>query len=313
MLDAPPDAAAGGWELVLTGSDGGREPQRFSLLREEGESALWLIEHPEDPRIVGVRTAVTETNAELVDVQRELVRERSRLAAALREVERSNRALDEFAHAVSHDLRAPLRSIGNYAQWVEEDAGAPLAAPAAEHLAMLRAQVARMERMIQGVLAYARAGRATATMEQVDLADVVRDVVSLLAPPDSVSVGAAGALPTLVTERAPLQQVVLNLVANAIAHGGPSVRVAIAARDSGPAVEVSVRDDGPGVPPELRERVWQLFHAGTGSAKAGGTGIGLAAVKRLVEDRGGRAWVADSGGPGADFRFTWPKEPTTGK
>jgi signal transduction histidine kinase len=111
-----------------------------------------------------------------------------------------------------------------------------------------------------------------------------------------------------MTERAPLQQVLLNLVANAITHGGDGVRIAITAEDRGREIEVAVADDGPGLPPLMRERIWELFHTGATGAKGGGAGIGLAVVRRLVEDRGGRAWVAESSGPGTTFRFIWPKE-----
>ena len=297
-----------GWELILCAGDTALDPRRFTLLRDPAAGGWWLLEQPADPGVDAARVAVMEVNTELVDTQRELVREQHRLSAALRELERSNRSLDEFAHAVSHDLRAPLRSIAYYGKWLEEDAGPALAGDARAHLEKIQAQTSRMQAMIEGVLQYARAGRLRSLPETVHLDALIEEVAHLLAPPPSVRISADGPLPTLVTERAPLQQVLLNLVANAITHGGDAVQVTITAEDRGRDIEVAVADDGPGIPPVMRERVWELFHTGATGARGGGTGIGLAVVRRLVEDRGGRAWVAESSGPGTTFRFIWPKE-----
>lgn len=297
-----------GWELILCAGDTVLDPRRFTLLRDEPTGGWWVMEHPGDPGVDSARVAVMEVNTELVETQRELVREQHRLSAVLRDLERSNRALDEFAHAVSHDLRAPLRSIAYYAKWIEEDAQPALGGDARAHLEKIQAQAGRMQAMIEGVLQYARAGRLRSQAEVVHLDVLVDDVVQFLAPPPSVRIRADGPLPTLVTERAPLQQVLLNLVANAVTHGGEGVQVAITAEDRGREIEVAVADDGPGIPPLMRDRIWELFHTGATGAKGGGTGIGLAVVRRLVEDRGGRAWVAESSGPGTTFRFTWPKE-----
>ena len=291
------------WELVLAGDEAVSEPRRFSLLREEGDDGLWLVEHPEDPRMAEVRSGVMDVNTALVETQRELVRERSRLQRVMNELERSNQALDEFAHVVSHDLKAPLRSIGSYAAWAAEDMGPAAGAGSAAHLEQLRAQVVRMNAMIDGVLGYARAGRAGSQPERVDLGALVADIAATLSPGPAVRIGTAGDLPELVAERVPLQQVMMNLIANALAHGGPAVQVTVGADQRGPWTELSVSDDGPGVPEAQRDRIWELFSTAGGS---GGTGIGLAVVKRLVEDRGGRVWVTDHAGGGASFHFTWP-------
>lgn len=308
MLDA---GEAIGWELILCAGDTSLEPRRFSLLRSDDAPELWLVEHPEDARVDAIRTAVTEVNSALVQTQRDLVREQARLAAVMTELERSNRALDDFAHVVSHDLRAPLRNLGNYSTWIEEDLG-EAAAPAARHLAGLRAQVARLQRMVDGVLRLARNTRLQAQPEEVDVGAVVAEVTEMLAPPAGVRVTVDGELPTLRTERVPLLQVLLNLIANAIAHGGEGVHVRVSAVDRGANTELTVADSGPGVPPAMRDRVWGLFHTGASGAESRGAGIGLAIVKRLVEDRGGRAWVDEAPGGGAAFHFTWPKQSRRG-
>ena len=248
-----------------------------------------------------------ERNAQIEAQNEELLAATNALHARQEELERSNRALDEFAHVVSHDLKAPLRAIANYASWIEEDTGPLLGDEAAAHLELLRVQVQRMRALIDGLLEYARAGRVAHRPEPVDLGELVREVIELLDPPPTVAIDVAGGLPTLRTDRAPLRQVLQNLVDNAIAHADAAQpRVTISVRPGGAQVEVTVADNGPGVPPRLRERIWTLFHTTGPKGGRGGTGIGLAVVRRLVEARGGRTWVEDSGEGGAAFRFLWP-------
>ena len=95
------------YELVLDGSGTASEPRRFSVLRDGDADVIWVIEHPIDPHLGDVQQQFSEVNSELAGAHRALVRERGRL--------------DEFAHAISHDLKAPLRSVANYARWIEED------------------------------------------------------------------------------------------------------------------------------------------------------------------------------------------------
>jgi signal transduction histidine kinase len=142
----------------------------------------------------------------------------------------------------------------------------------------------------------------------VDTGEVVREAVELLAPPPEVHIEIAGALPTITTERGPLLQVMLNLLSNAIEHGRTDApRITVGARDADGEIEFSVSDNGPGIPPELHDSIWRIFQAPEPVEPATATGVGLAVVKKIVEARGGRAWVESTPGHGATFRFTWAK------
>jgi signal transduction histidine kinase len=229
--------------------------------------------------------------------------ELARLAAAL---ERSNRELDAFAYAASHDLRAPLRGIANLAQWIEEDLKDALRDETREMLQLMRGRMHRMEALIDGILQYSRAGRSHAAPETVHVGRLVREVVDLLAPPDPAAVVIADDLPVLVTERSPLQQVFLNLIGNALKYGGPHVDVR--GRDAGPFYEFTVRDDGPGISPEYHDRIWGIFQTLEARDKIEAAGIGLALVKKLVEAQGGQVWVESEVGRGATFGFLWRKD-----
>jgi light-regulated signal transduction histidine kinase (bacteriophytochrome) len=235
--------------------------------------------------------------------------ELSRLAAAL---ERSNRELDAFAYAASHDLRAPLRGIANLAQWIEEDltSDGTLKADTRDMLGLMRSRMHRMEALIDGILQYSKAGRVTDRATLVDTRRIVDDVVDLLTVAPEATVVVDGPMPTILSATPPLQQIFMNLIGNALKYtdaAAPVVRVT--SQDLGDYVQFSVRDNGPGIPPEYHERIWGIFQTLEARDKVEGTGIGLSLVKKLAESQGGRAWVESAPGDGATFHFLWPKRP----
>jgi signal transduction histidine kinase len=288
-------------------------PIAVSVLWDAESGVAWLIEHPADARIRDMHEEVIVRTSELADTQRDLLVERARLARSLAATERSNRALDEFAHAISHDLKAPLRSVANYARWIEEDLGGALTGEPRAHMDLLRSQVERMRSMIDGVLEYSRSGRTRMEPEPVDTATVVAEVIALIDPPATCTIDVSPNLPVFNAERAPLRQVLLNLIDNAIKHSHRSdAHVWVNAVDAGSAYEFTVRDNGPGIAPRAQEKIWMLFHTlqprkPAFSATEDGTGVGLAIVRQLVEVQGGRAWVESEEGKGATFHFFWPK------
>jgi light-regulated signal transduction histidine kinase (bacteriophytochrome) len=234
--------------------------------------------------------------------------ELARLAGAL---QRTNQELDQFAYVASHDLKAPLRGIANLSQWIEEDMGDALTEAARGHLALLRSRVHRMEALIDGILQYSRAGRTQAPAEAVSVRRLVGDVVDLLQPPEAVRIDVPDDLPVMHTERLPLQQVFMNLLGNAIKHAGRvgQARIVVEAKPFDGGCQFTVTDDGPGIAPAFHERIWGIFQTLQPRDKVEGTGIGLALVKKIVESRGGRAWVESAEGAGATFGFTWPERP----
>jgi light-regulated signal transduction histidine kinase (bacteriophytochrome) len=263
------------------------------------------------------------TDADSADAVAELRRARAQIAAleqllevheqtsldhALR-LEQSNRELDQFAYVASHDLKAPLRGIANLAQWLEEDLGDRITGDSREHLKLLKGRVHRMEALIEGILAYSRAGRVRDTVEYVDPANLIATVVDMLAPA-GVTINVQPRLPTLLAERVPLQQVFMNLIGNAIKYGRRfGAVVTIGAEEKGDLIQFSVSDNGPGIAPQYHDKIWQIFQTLAPRDEVEGTGIGLSVVRKLVEMRGGRAWVESTVGEGSTFFFTWPLRP----
>ncbi|WP_303904716.1 sensor histidine kinase [Thiohalomonas denitrificans] len=232
--------------------------------------------------------------------------------AALRESEavlrRTNAELQQFAYSASHDLRAPLRAVSNLASWIEEDLGPQLSGESRGHLQLLRERVRLMDAYIEGLLTYSRAGGRTSEVEEVDSAQLVENIFTGHDVAKGIRLTVAENMPRLVTDTTKLRQVFANLIGNAIQyHDRPDGQIRVSADDADGFYAFSVADDGPGIPPEYHERIFQMLQRGPGSEKSEGTGIGLAVVKKLVEDARGHIEVDSASGQGATFRFTWPK------
>lgn len=230
------------------------------------------------------------------------------------ESERRARDLEQFAYVASHDLKAPLRGIANLSEWLKEDLQDRLTPETQEQLDLLRDRVARMNALIEGLLAYSRIGRAAGSLERVDVGELVREVVDSLDPPPEFQVEIAPDLPTLHTDRLHLSQVFANLIANALRHHDREAGlVRIACRAEGARWVFSVEDDGPGIPPEFRHKIFLMFQTLAVKDYGVNTGIGLALVKKLVEEHGGTIHFEDAdlgrdSRRGSRFVFSWPRQ-----
>ena len=297
------------WERAL--SEGTEYESRLRLRRHDGAYRWHLIralpQRSEDGRITGWSGTSTDVHQQ---VEAEAARDRAlaEVAAVAAELERSNRELDQFAYIASHDLRAPLRAVVNLADFIEEDFRDRVGDEGAEMLELMRSRARRMESLVEGILAYSRAGRMDVAVEPVDVGDLVRGLISDLEPHEGIVVVVDPDLPVVDAPRVPLEQVFQNLLSNAFKFVDPeSGRVEISAVDRGDAWRFSVADNGRGIDPELHERVWEVFATLQPKDEIEGTGIGLAVVKKIVEAVGGRVDLESESGSGATFTFEWPR------
>ncbi|HEX6323319.1 MAG TPA: PAS domain S-box protein [Vicinamibacterales bacterium] len=261
-------------------------------------------------RLAGVSLDVTERR----EAEEALRRSLASLQRITRALERNNKELDQFAYVASHDLKAPLRGIANLSQWIEEELGDAVNDQAKEYLTLLRGRIHRMEGLIEGILSYSRAGRAKHGAEEIDVKSLLEDIIELASPPEGAVIAVEGPMPVLRTERLPLQQVFLNLITNGLKYaGGAAARITITAAEAGGGAfhEFVVADNGPGIAEDYHEKIWGIFQTLNPRDKVEGTGIGLALVRKIVENKGGRAWVESEPGAGARFHFTWPKNEET--
>ncbi len=269
-----------------------------------------VVIQDESGRPVGMRGVTMDITARKRSEQ--AMRERAdRLAELTAALARTNHELDQFAYVTSHDLKAPLRGIANLSRWIEEDLGASAGPETLRHLELMRGRVNRMEAMIEGILQYARIGRVKRNPEAVDTGKLVREVVDSIDPPADFRVEITENLPVLTTVRLPLQQVFQNLIGNAIKHHPGGGTVTVSCTEQEVFYTFSVRDDGPGIAPEFQERIFGIFQTLEARDKVESTGIGLAIVKKIVEQMGGTVSVHSAEGQGAEFRFTWPKHIAT--
>ncbi len=223
------------------------------------------------------------------------------------ELERSNQELDDFAYIASHDLKTPLRGIDNLSKWIADDAPASMSEASREHLRKLRQRVARLDRLLDDLLQYSRAGQQLGDVMLVQTGPLVRSVVEILTPPAGFVVHVADNMPRLTTYKTPLELVFRNLIDNAIKHHDRADgRIEVSASVQGRLVEFTIRDDGPGIPAEYHERIFRMFQTLKPRDEVEGSGIGLAVVKKVVERQGGQVAVESHSGRGTVFRFTWP-------
>ncbi|MCA8953408.1 MAG: PAS domain S-box protein [Planctomycetes bacterium] len=250
-----------------------------------------------DARAV-ISTIIDITPRKLVEAER---------ARHAEELERRNRALDEFAYLVSHDLKAPLRAISMVSQWLQEDYAGKLDARGDEQLDLLQERARTMNLLIEGALHYARAGREQGVRAPVDSAEVLREAIELAnAPPGSVV--QTSDLPVVTYDREHLLKILLNLLSNAVQYGGDGVRIEVSATDRGTEIEFCVADSGPGIDPRYHDHVFQIFKR-LPDSPGESSGVGLAIVRMLVTRHCGRLELDSEPGHGARFRFTIPKEP----
>lgn len=232
------------------------------------------------------------------------------LKARERALQDSHERLEEFASAVSHDLREPLNTVASYLQLLERRYVADLEDDAQEFIEFAVSDTARMRDMIDNlVTTYAQVESAGATFKPVDLeallVDVRRDLNTKITANDAdIHVDQ---LPSVVGDRGQLRQVFTNLLDNAMKYSGdapPTIYVSADVTDE--MCEVSVSDEGIGIAPEAIGRVFDVFERAHSDDTNTGTGIGLALCDRIVDRHGGDIWVESNPGEGATFTFTLP-------
>lgn len=247
------------------------------------------------------------TEVSLLNAKLEAAVERLRQREA--ELATSNGELEQFAYVASHDLRAPLRGIRNLAGWIKDDVTGKVDDEAMENLDLLQRRAERLDLLLEGLLEYSRIGRMDGGVEPVDIRRVVSDIADYISPPPGFSLECRGDMPELATHRAALEQVLRNLISNAVKHHDrPDGRVAVSCHDCGDSLEFSVTDDGPGIPPEYHESIFKMFQTLKSRDQVEGSGMGLAIVKKAVERHGGTIRVeSDPTRRGTAFVFTWGK------
>ena len=286
--DLSPRAMGTGRDLYGRRKDGSEFPVEVGLNPIETDDGVKVL------------SAITDISAR--------VKATEKLAEHRDELERSNKELATFAYVASHDLKSPLRGIFQISHWIEEDLNQGKVEAIAGHMSLLRGRLRRMERLLDDLLAYSRAGRLEGSVSQVNLGKLAQSIFEMQAPPEGFRLKLAADLPTFYTLVTPLEQVLRNLFSNAIKHHDHAQgQIQLHWQQANPHYyEFSVIDDGPGISPEYQERVYIMFQTLKPRDEVEGSGMGLALVKKIVEAYGGITSIASDGKRGCAITFTWP-------
>jgi PAS domain S-box-containing protein len=258
--------------------------------------------------------AIAIENARLYEeLQQELTerqRAEERLEHYAKELERSNRELQQFAYVASHDLQEPLRMVASYLQLLERRYAGKLDQDADDFIAYAVDGATRMHMLINDLLAYSRVSTRAQPFEPAVCSDILQHALSNL----SIAIEEREAtityddLPTLEGDATQLTQVFQNLIGNAIKFHRvgvpPCIHVSVERQNAD--WRFSISDNGIGIAPEHTERIFLIFQRLHAREEYPGTGIGLAVCKKIVERHGGRIWVTSEPGKGSTFYFTVP-------
>lgn len=268
--------------------------------------------HNGSHRILGV-TLDNTTRMQVAEVLEQTVTERTA------ELHETIGELEAFSYSISHDMRAPLRSMQGFAQILLQECGDKLDPECRSYLDRITSAAERMDRLIQDVLTFSRVARTELNLEPINLNHLLRGILecypNLQAPQAEIVI--EGRLPVVLGNAAALTQCLSNLLGNAVKFvaRGTLPRVSVwaelrrvpasnssakhSAHPKGPMVRLSINDNGIGIPKEGHDKIFAIFQRLSKNYE--GTGIGLAIVKKAAERMGGRVGVDSEPGKGSTF------------
>jgi len=247
-----------------------------------------------------------------VELEKRVEERTTELHHKTEELERSNRDLETFAFAASHDLQEPLRMVTSFAQLLSQRYGGKLDEDADKYIRIVTDGAGRMNTMITDLLQFSRIQSRGALFGSVDLNQSLRDALANLAITikETSTRVTSDPLPVITGDASQLTQVFQNLIGNSMkyhrASEPPVIHVGITAVEPGNKTQLYVRDNGIGIDPKHFEQLFIPFHRLHAWDKYPGTGIGLAMCKKIVERHGGRIWVESEQGKGSTFHFSLP-------
>ncbi|MGV3539553.1 MAG: GAF domain-containing sensor histidine kinase [Rufibacter sp.] len=269
------------------------EPRRFS---------------PEEKEMLKTLARQVMTQLELDAHSRSIKEKEEKLQAYRNKLDNYRQEMEQISYAISHELKSPLRAINNLAEWVGEELQDTQSAEIKTNLSLMRGRVHRLENLFNGLLTYAKVRREKAQPEEVNTWQLVSTMAKSLEEQYQVNIFIPLDLPVIYTEKKALETVFKHLLQNAPLHNKNlplQVRISWAWRSPN-LLEFSVIDNGAGIAPEYHDKVFGMFKTLEPGGGEENTGIGLAIVKGLLQERQGQISLQSEPAQGCVFTFTWP-------
>lgn len=216
---------------------------------------------------------------------------------------------DEFSYIVSHDLKAPVRAIGNLSAWIEEDLGESVPEEVLQNMNLLRNRANRLELMIDALLKYSRVSTYQLDLEETDVKRLIEAARDVSKASQAILVQTPDSLPVFVTYKEKLGYVFSQLIQNAAFFGvDEKLAIAVSVKDEKDFYTFEVADNGGGVPDEAIDKIFKLFYTVAPKDTVNTVGAGLTIARRITQSVGGEMRARNNTLGGLSICFTWPKE-----
>ncbi len=259
----------------------------------------------EFPIEIGLKPFTDENNKEMILLSLVDITTRKRMENELKE---TNTNLEEFTYVASHDLRSPLRGIADLLEWIKEDLPQERSPLIDNNLNRISIRVDKMEKLIENLLAYARAGNVHSEIKTININRLIDDTLGLVEIPEQFKVTLDVSVASIKSAQTPLETILRNLISNAVKHHDKECgTIKITCHRENSMLHFTVCDDGPGIPTSAMDRIFRLFQTVT-SSERGSSGIGLSVCRRLAETHGGRISANNNNEQlGTTFHLWWPR------
>lgn len=227
----------------------------------------------------------------------------------VKELEASNKGLQEYAYIVSHDLKSPLQSISALASWLREDYSDKLDENGVFQLKAMQEKVETMDRLIDGILKYSTTKSDSLDNKEVDVNAVIQDIKHIIFIPDHVELKTLKTLPIIFADKTKIHQLFQNIISNAVVHiENEKGLVVVDCKETPTHWEFSIKDNGVGIPKKYHDRIFKIFQSVGDNDSKKSTGIGLSIVKNIIDRYKGKIWLDSEIGKGTTFYFTIKKD-----
>jgi two-component system sensor histidine kinase/response regulator len=276
------------------------------------------------PIVSGILRAKVEVFVELAVSRQKLQEEIAERARIALEISKLNLALEQknddllaanadleaFGHSVSHDLRAPLRHVQGYIEFLEASTGGKLNDKERQHMKTIKEAAKRMGLLIDDLLGFSRIGRTEIRRTQVDMDALLKETLAQLQPDQAGRniLWDIHPLPQVLGDRNLLRQVLVNFMANAIKYSRPRnpAKITVNSVIQNNEIIYQIHDNGVGFDMTYANKLFGVFQRLHHENEFEGTGIGLANVRRIIQKHGGRTWAEGKVDEGSTFYFSLP-------